>query len=58
MSTPFDTRPLHLTDADREVWAEHERKNKRAAEMYRELPIAHHRALWQDPGAWEEGGKP
>jgi hypothetical protein len=34
MSTPFDTRPLPLTDADREAWAAYERANRRAAWDY------------------------
>lgn len=39
MSTP---RPLPLTDADREVWAAHEAANRKAAAVYRTLPIAHY----------------
>lgn len=41
MRTPYATRRLRLTDANREAWAEFQRANARAAEQYEHLPIAH-----------------
>lgn len=41
MSTPRPPRPLPLTDADREVWAEYQRAGARATDQYEALPISH-----------------
>lgn len=44
MSDPYSRTPLTLTDADRDAWADYEAANKRAADQYEALPIAHCRA--------------
>jgi hypothetical protein len=51
MSTPRPPRPLPLTDADREVWAEYEYRNRKAAAMYAVLPIASFRARLEEDTA-------
>jgi hypothetical protein len=41
MNSPHTRRPLNLTDADREAWADFERKSARAADQFEALPISH-----------------